>query len=414
MKHFYLSLLLVCSFTATYAQRNYIPGGVITLQQDSLKGLIDYRNWAVAPSSISFKSGADGKEQVFKPGDILGFWVGSPNENYVSRKLKLDITPQSIDYLSRNETRIYQEDSVFLTRISNGIYPLYEYTDKNGRVHYIFEGADHPAEELLMIRKNYGGENGTIGVQDLPYYKQQLFMLFQDCVKIAERTDRLSYRKSDLVKIFVSYNNCKNPQEAIAVQKKEKVHIRFGLLAGISANSYSFKGAQRFAEGKYDNTVGPLFGIAASFPFARSRQQFSLNGELFYKTVKTGSLIDGIENYSVHQVDFKLSYLQFNVLARYTYPSKVIKPYATVGIGNAFAISVKDEMTTNYTDGRVKVEPAMGGPRKYEQSLIGGVGIHCKGLEIEGRYNSSNGFSSLTYLKTTISSWQLLVRYMLF
>lgn len=414
MKHFYLSLLLVCSFTAAYAQRNYIPGGIITLQQDSLKGLIDYRNWGVAPSSISFKSGADSKEQVFKPGDILGFWVGSPNENYVSRKLKLDITPQSVDYLSRNESRIYQEDSVFITRISNGIYPLYEYTDKNARVHYIFEGADHPAEELLMVRKGYEDANGAKGIQNLPYYKQQLFILFQDCVKVAERTNRLSYRKNDLLDIFIRYNNCKNPRESIVVQKKEKVHIGFGLLAGISANSYSFKGMQRYAEGKYENSVGPLFGIAASFPFARSRQQFSLNGELFYKAVKASSLIDGIENYSVHQVDFKLSYLQFNLLARYTYPSKVIKPYATVGMGNAFAISVKDEMTTTYTDGRVKVEPAMDGPRKYEQSIIGGIGIHCKGVEVEGRYNSSNGFSPFSHLKTTVSSWQLLVRYMLF
>lgn len=413
MKYFYLSLLLLCSLATAYAQRNYISGGIITLQQDSVKGLIDYRNWGVAPSVISFKS-ADGKEQVFKPADIQGFWVVSPDENYVSRQVKLDITPQSVDYLSRNETRIYQEDTVFLTRISNGIYPLYEYTDKNDRIHYIFEGADHPAEELQMIRKSYEDKDGTKGIQDLPYYKQQLFILFQDCEKIAESTSRLSYRKADLQGIFVRYNNCKNPHKAIVAQKKEKVPVSFGLLAGISANSYSFKGQQRFAEGKYDNTVGPLLGVALEIPVARNRQQFSLNGELFYKEIKAGSVIEGIENYSVHHVDFKLSYLQLNVLARYTYPGKVVKPYGTAGMGNAFAVSAKDEMTTNYTDGRVKVESAMDGVRKYEQSLIGGIGIHCKGWEIEGRYNASNGFSSLTYLKTTVSSWQLLVRYMLF
>jgi opacity protein-like surface antigen len=406
--------MLVVSITTSYAQRNYVPGGIITLQHDSLQGLIDNRDWRITPEVITFKTSAESKEQVFKPTEILGFWVSTSEEYYVSRMLKMDITLQSIDNLSRDSRRVYQEDTVFLSRIISGVYNLYEYTDKNDRKHYIFDGQDKPAEDLQMLRKSYESSEGIKGIQELPYFRQQLYVLFQQCEEVAKRTSKLSYRKNDLLDIFVRYNNCRNPGETISVKKKEKTKVGLGLMAGISANSYNIKGLYN-VEGTYSNSINPLFGVAVSLPFARSREQFSLNGELFYKAIKTSTIVVGRPGYYRYEPEFQFSYVQLNIMARYSYPSKLIRPYITGGMGNALAISVKNQVKMTTAEGREPTyKTAIDGPRVYEQSLLLGLGVNTKVWEGEVRYTSSNGFSPFPALSTRVNSWQFIVRYMLF
>lgn len=89
--------LCLCCILMTYtavAQRNYVPGVVITSQNDSLKGFIDFRNWYQSPTEIAFKESLTKEEQRFKPADINGFIVAEPEVTYVSRALRIDITPR--------------------------------------------------------------------------------------------------------------------------------------------------------------------------------------------------------------------------------------------------------------------------------------------------------------------------------
>lgn len=78
----------------SFGQENYIPGYVISAR-DTLRGLIDYRNWAENPEKISFKEKPGDSAVVYTPSDIKGF--GAAGEFYESAVVETDISPKNIN-----------------------------------------------------------------------------------------------------------------------------------------------------------------------------------------------------------------------------------------------------------------------------------------------------------------------------
>src|ERR1700761_1482730 len=79
--HFLLTLLFPASL---FAQSNYQPAYVINNSGDTLKGYINYRDWAKSPRTIKFKQdNKDPDAKTFSAADIKGFSI-SNLERYVS------------------------------------------------------------------------------------------------------------------------------------------------------------------------------------------------------------------------------------------------------------------------------------------------------------------------------------------
>jgi hypothetical protein len=70
-------LLFICLVVSkiTDAQKNYQPGYVVTLGNDTLTGLINYKNWEKNPKSITFKSDANAIAQIFNVNQLEYFEV---------------------------------------------------------------------------------------------------------------------------------------------------------------------------------------------------------------------------------------------------------------------------------------------------------------------------------------------------
>lgn len=77
---------LVCGVGA-YAQKTFEPGYILPLQGDTVRGLIDFRNWAKNPDEISFKLSESAEATSYRPVDIKAFVVGG--EKYVSAVVRL-------------------------------------------------------------------------------------------------------------------------------------------------------------------------------------------------------------------------------------------------------------------------------------------------------------------------------------
>ena len=58
--------------TSLFSQQNFVPGYIIQQGGDTLKGFIDYRNWAKNPAKIKFKKTEQAAVTEYKPFDILG------------------------------------------------------------------------------------------------------------------------------------------------------------------------------------------------------------------------------------------------------------------------------------------------------------------------------------------------------
>lgn len=403
----FLSMLLFV--TTISAQRNYVPAVITNLQGDSLRGFIDYRNWNVAPSEISFKTSlSDDKVQHFGPGDIRAFRIAEPDETNVSRQIRMDVTRQDIQGLTAPVERVFQDTLVFIRVLVTGTYNLYVYTDKNARTHYIYEASGKPesATDLEHVVA-FVSNSSTGGIYEGKTYQQQLSTLFADFPSVAKRASHVAYRENNLVNLFEEYNHSKvgNAKEPF-VKKKEKAGVLFGVMAGASFNSYKFSGPSNIFDGSsYNSSTSPIIGVFLDVPFGRNRGQFVLHNELFYKEVKA----DGTAR-DKSPVNLDFSYLQISTMFRYVYPKGVIRPFGDIGMGNSFVISTKENKIVR-TSGSGRPVDAIDGPRKLEQSILIGLGVLVHKLSFEARYAGSNGMSGMVNNSVTIDSYQLIAGY---
>ncbi|WP_298740798.1 hypothetical protein [uncultured Chitinophaga sp.] len=411
MKQFLLYLLVLSSVVAR-AQKNYVPAVIISQQNDSLRGFIDYRNWRINPEQISFKQDLQGHEQRFSAGDIAGFLVTAENELYVSRQVELDVTVQTIDNLLATGERVTRNDTVFLLTIVKGAYNLYLFNDRNDQPHFVYDSAGVPAKELRLVKSR--ASDGSNAIATFPLYQRQLSYLFAACPEVARKAADVRYSEDALRKLFTDYHQCRNPSEKIAVKAKEKLNVRWGLLAGTGFNSFNFSGSHSMTRASYKSNTTPLAGLFIDVPVSRNRQQYWLSAEAFYKTESASGTFTNaniLESWQ-EQVSMKFSYAQLNLLFRYLYPKGTVKPFANVGWGNG--VMIGENKNEKYrTDRKDDVEKAINGPRKHETTFLAGGGVQYKRIQIEGRYAWSNGFSPYISLNTSVRSLQVIARFAL-
>ncbi|PWV53365.1 outer membrane beta-barrel protein [Chitinophaga sp. S165] len=401
---FLCCMLMACT---VIAQRNYVPGVIITLQNDSLKGFIDFRNWYQAPTEIVFKESlSDKTEQHFKPADIKGFKVAEPEVEYVSRKVSIDITKQSLTKLTEVFPTIVQDTPVFLMRMVTGRYNLYEYIDVHSREHYIYDAQDVPATELVYTERYIDRPSGG-GIFKDEKYKYQLADLFADNKALAAKAAKVAYREANLTKLFLDYNNYKGQgaQNTVTVQKKNRQPVAYGIMGGLAFNSYPFSGPAFLGQADYENSKEPIGGIWVDIPIGRSGRNFSFVAELLYKKVDAKG--KGIAS-PASKYHLAFGYLQLNMMVRYTYPTKgLVKPYINAGMGNGLLIKTIANSMGSETNPRELVD----GPRKYEQTAMAGIGVKVRKINVETRYTTGNGFSPYSGSKTPVRSLQVLAGY---
>lgn len=407
MKKLFLFISAVLIAGTVAAQRNYIPGTIITPQNDSLRGFIDYQNWTISPGEVRFKKQlTDAQEQHYKPADINGFVIIQPEEVYISRKVRMDVTDQGLAHLMETTTRDVQDSVVFLSRLLKGVYTLYDYTDASNRTHYIYEKEGEQPEELIDQKAYITNSTGT-GLYENKAYQRQLQDLFADRPDLSKRGSRISYQEKSIVNIFIAYNSYKDPSSTPVLEKKKQTNkVHFGLMAGVSMNSYHPDGAALIVKGEYEESTNPLYGVWIDIPVGRSRRKFSVPVEIHYKSVDADGVL-----YNDWLTKFAFDYVQVNLLARYTYPEGLIRPYINAGLGNAFVIKTRhNEKSSN---GGNSWSEAIDGPRKHEQSLIGGIGAQFRRFNAELRYAASTGFSPYSGSSFGIRSFQLIAGYRL-
>lgn len=119
----------------SYSQENFLPGFVINNSGDTLKGFIDYRNWAINPKVVDFKSPATSHPTTFIPPDIKEFSV--KDEIYVSGIVEVENTSIEENRLQYDSKLKITVDTIFLQTLLRRKKGLYYYMNNNGRVNFM-------------------------------------------------------------------------------------------------------------------------------------------------------------------------------------------------------------------------------------------------------------------------------------
>lgn len=410
-----LAFLTLFLFINSFAQTNFSDAVFYKNDGDSLKGQIDYRNWKLNPEKIVLYQNGN-PVQEFKPIDLKGFYVVPGKEYYLSEEVEIDQRAgDPVTVISANALdKISIRQRVFLLQlVHTPSYSLYLYEVKKRDHFYYRQGTETPVELI----HHYLYDPSSQLVSENNFYRQQFAALFNNCAGKEAISERSRYKRKDLQTAFLKYLACSVPAEKAEVKKSDPLSVNFGILVGVSRNSFSFKGENTLLQDDgYTSSTSILAGAMVDVGLSRNFQRWRIVNELMYKSYKTGSIYSrpyGSIYTAEYDVKLHFSYIQLNTLLRYVIaPLAPVNGFITAGAGNAFMIAENENnMHIEFSFVDEKDQPAIDGPRKYEVSFQGGAGLIWKSIQAEFRYAGSKKGFSPTYTTTNPRSLQFIVTY---
>ncbi|MBX2965940.1 MAG: hypothetical protein KF845_07325 [Cyclobacteriaceae bacterium] len=417
VKHFLLLGSVFISLVA-YSQKNYLPGKIITLQNDTLSGHIDYRNWEKNPKVISFKKENSSEEITYKPLEISGFEVS--HERYLGAIVDSEISPTYVGLLENGSTPNIIKDTVFIQVLTEGAKSLYYNKNTVGNDNFYIR--ENSTLELLVYKKYLAGEEGKSLITENKRYVGRLILYLDNCSSIKTKIENSPYTEKSLVKLFNTYYECVGVESSYQ-KKQERIKINIGALAGLSLNAVNFKGKShtQVVNAEYNTTTNFTAGLFFDIILPRNRGKWSINNELCFASYNFTGKHEEPENpylYSKSSITIGYSYLKLTNMARYRIFSKNNKAaFINFGMANGYAIKENNNQritTTFFHDAETTTKtPAIGEVRKYEQGYIFGLGLTQNKFTGEIRYERANGMSNYISLSSIRNSFYLMVGYTL-
>jgi hypothetical protein len=342
-------LFFLLSVLTTTAQANFVAGAIVKLNGDTIKGEIDYQQWAYNPKTIRFRANASesGKSYTYK--DIKGFSIKDNDERYQTAILNVNNEAIDIKKMVVYESldSIYTDfkldlDTVFLLTLVQGRINLFELTyATDGKIHYFLQKDNSKLDEL-MYRQVKIRNRDTSGIYTVDTYKSQLRIITTDCLSEVRDFAKTPFVKSEIIQIITKFNVCSGK---LSYKVKEASGEKyFSVITGVarpivSARDYwSPNGISSYGQ------ILPTIGASYEQTYNRMRNRLGFGIDLnltFYKNYfNTKDIIyNRIIDYKVNTMALNL-----NVFLRYSLTAGKIQPYIKGGLGFSYLTSSAIEL----------------------------------------------------------------------
>jgi len=227
MKHIFklsLILLLFCS-SALKAESsiNYIPGFVIQLNGDTLKGTLLIQKSKKAGERCVIKT-ETGENKIFLPGEIQGY-------RYEGGKYYITMEIQN-EYLNKK--------TVFLEYLIKGITSIYYFFDE--KEHYYAEKDGVGLLELTEDKKISVFDNDEFVAPNQTEGK--LMYIMQDCPAVQKDIRHIRLDHKSLIKLAKNYHEkvCDSKSCIIYEKARTAAKLTWNIFTGYSKNQYDFGG----------------------------------------------------------------------------------------------------------------------------------------------------------------------------
>ncbi|WP_346854426.1 hypothetical protein [uncultured Draconibacterium sp.] len=307
MKQFCVAFIVLIMSAQAFSQSHFKPGYIITNQNDSINGYINYRSNNKNTFECEFKKDIHSESQKYSANDILAYrFTGS--KYYVSHKL-------------------HSNDSanIFLEYLIDGIVDLFFYCDSKGE-HYLIQKEN---ESLVEMTNEYKPvyKNGNQFAYNTKQYVGILKNTFKDCPEILDEVEDVSFYQNQLIRITKDYHNevCDDKSCIVYSKNKSKLLFNYGVIAGVSIPKLSFKHLKLMEDLNDDLTsTTPLnFGAFITVADPQISEKISLYGEASFEKNK----------FTADAVDISYTSLKVIPLAiRYAVPEQKISPVFMFGL----------------------------------------------------------------------------------
>ena len=190
MKTFAVSIFLIFYVSLSFAQNNYFPGSIITLENDTIVGKI---NDKIKPGSGKVKFiDSMGKKKTFYPRQIKGFVIND------------SINYESILQTENAEATAYH---IFALLICDGYYRLLATKDKTGGLKKTSNEQNANDGYNFYIQESKTGKYFKLTKIS---YRNQLADLIDDNTELRREVRNKVYNYDEIPEVIKKYNSWKN------------------------------------------------------------------------------------------------------------------------------------------------------------------------------------------------------------
>jgi hypothetical protein len=310
--------LLLFSISETAGQTDFQPGYIITIENDTIIGLIDYRGDIRNSKKCSFKPDENSQSIEYNPFEIKGF-------RFVNGKF----------YLSRSVLIENSQDSIFAEYLVNGITDLFYYRNLD-QDHYLLEKNDGEIFELTNEKiYGYDDDRNTRYIRNSNKYIGLLKVAFSDCVELYPEVDKTELNHKSLIDVTKNYHDyvCKD-QECIIYEKLLPViKIKFAPVINLNLSSIKIGDDSFYSLFNFNKSVSISAGGILNISLPRLNNKLStqievLTGENYFYGFLKYDEIPRIYYYDFH---IRSVYLNGLISLKYTYPKGKIRPIGNLG-----------------------------------------------------------------------------------
>ena len=282
MKKNLIVLLLIVLSLNSYSQIEFEKGYIIYNGGNKENCLIKNVDWKNNPTEIEYKTLYTYKVKIATLDDILEFGIDNYSK-YIRATVNIDRSSDNINLMSKNRKPDFEEETLFLKTLVEGKASLYEYTDSN-LIRYFFSLDNQPIKQLVY--KPFRTSDDLIRINEL--YKQQLFNNLK-CLDIPlGKIKNLSYKKKELINIFVDYNRCKNSDFVNFNKKTKKDFFNLSVRVGLNRSSLSVQNwVSNSRDVDFDNELGLRIGAEAEFILPFNKNKWGIIIEPTYQQYKS-------------------------------------------------------------------------------------------------------------------------------
>lgn len=339
MKQILTAGLLVLAMTAT-AQKNPMAGYILTLQNDTLYGTIDYLSGTKMAWNCQFRKDGETTFRTFTPQDIKGFRMTDNGAYYVSRTFPLH----------------GEQQTFFAEFLLKGGVSIYRHEEGDQEYFYLEDEEGHIAE--LQGKEAYDlSRQETSSERHKALQSAMLLLAKSEEAKKALWESRINSR--NLVDITRRYN------EQYCTSSGDCVEFRFSAKqTARSAAHLCIEGGMAinrlYVDGGEKSVLAPRLSIGVDWQFPRINPGFSLQAALScafgssdietaerYAYTKEGTSFYFSEQWKVKYTQLAL---RLGVAWRFI-PKGKVSPYVKAGLSMEDVIFSMNQVTHHFDNG---------------------------------------------------------------
>ncbi|MEM9990358.1 MAG: outer membrane beta-barrel protein [Bacteroidota bacterium] len=419
MNKYILLLTIALLPVVLFSQKNFVPAYVISLQGDTINGLIDDRNWDKNPTKITFKKSEQATEVRHDVMSIRGFAVG--DEYYKQAILQVENSPRQVGRLAEDADLNLKQDTVFLRYLIAGTKSLLVHKSKAGTNNYYIPKADTFA--LLQYKRFIRNKLGIKKEAKRKDYIVQLKNYLVDCEAVQSDILNLEYETPALLKVFERYYAHCATEESLTQLKKEKAKVQWGIVAGLTVtdlfSNSDFDVFYRVTQADYTPSLDYVVGIRLDIFLPRVRNKISVNNELLFTRFLASGVHEDIVSDNERRVTntkIGFSQLKMNNLFKYRHLLKQEgNIFFNLGISNTLTLkelaNISTEQRVFFGIDRTRTYRSIEQTRPYQIGGVVGVGVQRGNLLVDIRYEVTDGFSFVQLLRLGTSRGYFLISY---